>query len=174
MIKTMKNKVCMLFACFAVATLSLFCGVFALKDSVNASAATEQTSDVFEMENSASIRLDGQDNGLRFKVNMSKSVKDKIVNDDNNDLYFIIMPEKYLANVGNDFQMAITRNDDGSVNETASHCIYVRVDDSRIMETAEGEYLVCEVNSNFFFAGLAAATGIDPAAEICAHILGQL
>ncbi len=43
-----------------------------------------------------------------------------------------------------------------------------------LLETAQGEYLVCEVNSNFFFAGLAAATGIDPAAEICAYILGQL
>jgi len=139
MIKTIKNKVYLLFVCVVAAILSLFFGVYALKGSVKVSAATEQTS-VFVMENSASIRLDGQDNGLRFKVNMNESVKDKIVNNDNNDLYFIIMPEKYLANVGNDFQLAITRNPDGTVNADASHCIYVKVDDSRIMESAEGGY----------------------------------
>ena len=83
--------------------------------------------EVFQMENSASIRLNG--NGLRFKVKMNAAVKDSINFDDVN-LYFIVMPEKYLSIVNGDYQMAIARTPSGEFDISRSHCLYIRVNNN--------------------------------------------
>ncbi len=43
-----------------------------------------------------------------------------------------------------------------------------------LLETADGQLLICEVNSNLFFAGLYEATGISAADEILTHVCHTL
>ena len=113
----MRTKTKSLFTILFGLVFALALGCMAM--SVNATPAKADGT-VFRMTNKAYLRLNAD--GYAFEVEMDEATHASVAANDN--LYFIIMPAKYLKG-GTNYASAIARTD-GVYNPTSSHCIYVK------------------------------------------------
>ena len=82
----------------SLAALSLLGAATVGMISIEKKTVLKATSDLFEMVDGASLKLN-EDGGLRFRVKMSSDVRDIIVNNDNVTMGFIVAPYELFSRV---------------------------------------------------------------------------
>ena len=150
--KKIKNcLICFLLFALAVVSVAAFNQTRTTANADNpAGEASLPEGATFRMTNKVYLRLNGE-GGFAFEVEMNEGAK-SYIDDENFDrsLYFIIMPAKYLANVGANYAETIRR--DGAENSYAynaekSFCIYVKSTSTYKKEGSDYIYARCGVGN---------------------------